>query len=791
MIKNFFLITLRSMAKNKLFIFINLIGMSIAIGCCIVGYFAFRHDANFDRMHLNGESIYRISSNRIFNNEIQKFGTAPLPLGKVVSENIKDVDKVSRYHFSWSDFKREDDLFDSRLSYVDPAFFDLFTFDFIAGGPGEMKDKTSIVINEKMAIRLFGSAAAAYGKTITQVYGTELKEVKITGVFRDQPQNSSFFYQQAYMNFDNHKDEFKDMQETDWSREATVFVQIKNPDRVPVVLKQLQPYVENNNKVRDDFQIKEYTLDQLTYMAHMDRAADVDTMTWSSPPESAIIGSSIMGIMIMLIACFNLTNTAIAISSRRLKEIGIRKVMGSVRAQLIYQFIGETTFLCMLALVLGVFVSQFLVEGWNRMWEFMQLTPEYDTQFVVFSVVLLLLAGIIAGAYPAFYISKFEPISILKGKLKFGGTSYLTRFLLGGQFAISLVAIVSSIAFYQNAIYQENYDLGFNVRSSVISWLSSSDEVQAYKNALAGHPKIASVAGARSGIFSNRSHEPVELEERQIEVDVIEVGDRYLQTMNLSLVAGRDFIQDSESDKRESIIISQRMADDFGLDKPLGKEFIYRDSVRLFVVGVVKDVYTMGLWRELQPMMIRYIGPESYSQLVVSATPGNVAEVDEFMEAKWKELFPYRLYNGRQYMTMGFEEVSSVNKNILVMFAFLGAIAMLLSATGLFTLVSLNIIRRMKEIGVRKVLGASVTNITRIINTEFFVILIIASVIGCALSYMSVNALMASIWKYYQPSNVVTFVVAVLIMFMISIGVVGYKIFSAASMNPVNTLRDE
>jgi putative ABC transport system permease protein len=791
MFRNFLLITVRSMLKNKLFIFINLVGMSIAIGCCIVGYFAYRHDAGFDLMHENSATVYRISSNRVFNNEVRKFGTAPLPLGKVVEENIKDVDKMTRYHFSWSDFKRGDDLFESRLAYVDPTFFGMFTFEFIAGGPSEMKDKTSVAINESMAIRLFGSATEAYGKTITQVYGKDLKEVKITGVFQDQPQNSSVYRQEAYMNFENLKDEFKDSQDTDWRRDATVFVQIEDPDRVPVVAKQLQTYVENNNKVREDFQIKEYSLDQLATMAHNDRDVQVNKMTWAAPPFSAIIGSSIMGIMILLIACFNLTNTAIAISSRRLKEIGIRKVMGSVRSQLIYQFIGETTFLCMLSLVLGIFVSQLLLEGWNGMWEFMQLKPHYDSEFFIFAIGILLFAGIVAGAYPALYISKFEPISILKGKTKFGGTSLLTRFLLGGQFAISLIAIVSSIAFYQNAVYQENYDLGFNVRSAVISWLSTSDEVQAYKNALAGNPKIASFAGAKSGIFSNHDHEPVELEGREVEVDIIDVGDGYLQTMNITLVAGRDFIQDSESDKRESIIISQRMADEFGLDKPLGKEFIYRDSVHLFVVGVVKDVYTMGLWRELQPLMIRYIAPESYSQLVISATPGNVKEVDEYMEAKWKGLFPYRVYNGRKFMSMGFEEVLNVNKNILVMFAFLGVIAMLLSATGLFTLVSLNIIRRMKEIGVRKVLGASVSNITRIINTEFFVILIIASIIGCGLSYVSVNSLMGSIWKYYQASNAVTFIVAVVIMFVISIGVVGYKIFSAASMNPVNTLKEE
>ena len=212
--------------------------------------------------------------------------------------------------------------------------------------------------------------------------------------------------------------------------------------------------------------------------------------------------------------------------------------------------------------------------------------------------------------------------------------------------------------------------------------------------------------------------------------------------------------------------------------------------MRLYVVGVVKDVYTMGLWRELEPMMIRYIGRDQYSQIVVSGNANDVSEIHKFMEAKWKELFPYRLYNGRM-LSMDFQEVSDVNNNILKMFAFLGIIAMMLSATGLFTLISLNIIKRMKEIGVRKVLGASIANITRIINTEFFVILVVASLLGSAASYFAVDALMGSIWKYYQASNALSFVLSIMLMFIISAVAIGYKVFSAASMNPVNTLRNE
>ena len=283
----------------------------------------------------------------------------------MVDKTFQDVELSARYYHSWSNFKRDNDLFPANIAYVDPDFFQLFSFDFIAGNPSDLKDKTSVFISTGMAVRLFGSPDDAFGKTITQVYGTELKEVKVAGVFREPPMNSSFYREggSAYLNFDNYKDEHKDVREDDWRGENTLFVQISDPNRVKNVHQQLQPYLKNNNKVREDFQFKEFVLRPLDNHGARDRAENVCGSTWVAPPFSAIIGSMVMGILILLIACFNLTNTSIAISSRRLKEIGIRKVMGSMRVQLIAQFIGETLFICFLALVLGLGLADILDPG--------------------------------------------------------------------------------------------------------------------------------------------------------------------------------------------------------------------------------------------------------------------------------------------------------------------------------------------------------------------------------------------------------------------------------------------
>ncbi|HTF20081.1 MAG TPA: ABC transporter permease [Chryseolinea sp.] len=790
MIRNFFLITFRNLMKNKLFIFINIFGMAISIGCCLVAYFNWEFDAQFDSNHAQASKIYRVSSTRQFDGTTTLYGHAPMPLGPAIRQNIADVNATTRFGWSYSDFKIDDNVFRAELSYVDPDFFKIFSFDFIEGNATAINDKSKAVISDEMAMLLF-NATDVVGRQVTQVNGPETKEVTIGGVYRKSPMNNSFD-RKAYMHFDNAYDDDKNLKEDDWKGRTTLFVMIEDPSRVESVHKQLQGYRENNNRVREDFQISEYVLDPFAGMARRDQKNDTWRMTRSSSPPAAVVSPIIMAVLVLLISCFNMTNTSIAISSRRLKEIGIRKVMGSLRAQLIVQFIGETLFICFLALVMGLFIGEVLVASWNVLWPEIKIATHYTDapQVLIFLVAVLLITGLVAGSYPAFYISNFEPVSILKGKMKFGGTNYFTRTLLILQYAFSLVAVVFSIAFFQNSLYQRDFNLGFDDRSIIVAYVNSKSEFETYKNAIAQDKEIADIAGSTHSIFSSRYNDPIKFESREVEVDIIDVGEDYLRTMGLTLVAGRDFSKDSETDRRESVIVTESLAKRFGWDNAIGKEVTWMDTTKLFVVGVVKDVYTSGLWDEMEPMMIRNVGPEKYTHVIVRAPVQKLREVNARMEQTWKQVFPNRLYNGR-YLDEIMMEAITTNDNIVQIFAFLGIVALLLSATGLYTLVSLNIIKRMKEIGVRKVLGASISNITRIINTEFIVMLLIASAMGCVLSYFSVEMLMSSIWKYYLPASFTTLIASVSILFSVSAVVVGYKIFTAASMNPVNTLRVE
>jgi putative ABC transport system permease protein len=794
MIKNYFLITLRSMMKSKVYLFINILGMAIAIGCCITAYYNWNFNASFDSVHENASTIYRITSIRHFQDTDTPYGVTPVPLAEIARANIKDISAITRYTPVYADMRIGDEVFDNQISYIDPDMFTMFTFEFIEGTPDVLKDKSKIIISDENAIRLFGTVNAV-GKTMTHIKDSKpFKEYEVGAVFKRPPINSSFG-DVAFMLYDNYYDLDEGSQKgTNWKYRSNTFVRVMDPGRISVIEEQLKPLAENNNKVREDFIIGRFELTPFVGMATNDEYSKIPgTWTRDASPLAAVIGCAVMAIFILLIACFNLTNTSVAMSSRRLKEIGIRKVMGSMRKQLIFQFIGETMFVCFVALVIGMLIADvFLIPSFNALWPYMKLTTNYfkDPTFLFVMIGVLLFTGLLAGGYPAFYITKFQPTAILKGKLKFGGTNFFTLILLGLQFMISLMAIVCSLAFIDNAKYQRDFDLGYNRNGAMFTWVNSEDEFNALRNVMVQNPDVISIAGSEHQIMYNSYSDPIKHDTKEIEVDIIHVGPEYLSTMGLTLLEGRNFQKDSETDRKESVIITNRVATMFGLNEPLGKEIIWMDTVKFYVVGVIKDVYNRGLWQDFAPMMIRYSPPAGYRHLSLSAPVDKLTDVKKYMEDHWREVFPNRKFSS-MYMEDEMKQANDVNVNIVKMFVFLGTVALMLSVTGLFTLVSLNIIKKMKEIGVRKVLGASIANISRVINARFVIILLSACVLGGLAGAWMAEILMASIWDFFKQTTTLTMVISSAIMLVTSAITVSFKTYNTAKMNPVHVLRDE
>lgn len=796
MIKNYLKITFRSLWKSKVFVLINIIGMGLAIACSIVAYLNYDFNASFDKNQVDIQNVYRIDGYRTLREREQAYGMSPAPIGAAIRENIGDVDEIMRYMPSGGNFKIGDELFNENFTFVDTNFFSFFTFNIISGDPSALKDKSSILISQKVVEKYFPDGDPM-GKTLTHFTDDGPRDYKVAGVFEGQPLNSSFGGARIITNIDNYFDMNSNEEgryEDDWKNWITTFVKVENVDRIPSIEERLDAnYLEIQNEARLDFKLNSFFLEPFEGMAY--RAADEITYghwLWSSMPPPAVTVPVIMAVLILLIACFNFTNTSMAIASKRLKEIGLRKVMGGVKSQLVIQFLLENLVLCFLSLIAGVIMAFFLVPAYSDMWGFLELKLSFDQNinFYLFLIVVLVFTGIIAGSYPAFYVTSFEPASILKGTSKFGGVNKMTNVLLTLQFSISLIAIILGVVFYQNAIYQEELDYGYDMKGAISLHFDDIDSYKAFETTVRNNPKILAFAGSEYQINRGYRNDPLKNADQEYDADILHIGDNFFETMDFTLLQGRGFRKDSETDMQESVIVSEEMVKVFGWEEPLGQKLIWMDTVPLYVVGVMQDTYINGLWSPINPLMLRYVPEKDYHYLTVKAAASDLITINEYLETEWKTLFPDKMYTG-EFMDNQLGSAAEVNTNILKMFGFLGVIATFMSIIGLFSIVSLNILKRMKEVGVRKVLGASIPHLMTILNKNFIIILLIASVIGSVLSYLAAGAFMEMIWTYHADPGLTSFALSILLLLVIAIGTISIKVYKAASASPTETIRTE
>jgi ABC-type lipoprotein release transport system permease subunit len=508
---------------------------------------------------------------------------------------------------------------------------------------------------------------------------------------------------------------------------------------------------------------------------------------------AAVIGPSVMAVFILLIACFNFINTFLFMASHRLKEIGIRKVLGGVRRQLIFQHIGEGFLICLASIGVGLLITEFLIPAYNELWPFLKLKLTYhDRDVFLFLGLLLAFISIFSGSYPSFYISKFSPIQILTGKQKFGTTGSLSYILLTLQFAISIIGVVCAIAFYANAKYQQRLDLGYNQEGVIFIPIDGAN-FKTYKTALQKtENNILSIGGAKDhfNVHPYGIKSPVKsTEDKEAEVFIADISDGYLKTSGVTLLEGRDFIENSESDLKESVIVTENLVKQLDWSNPVGKEVRIGDTTRYFVVGVVKDVFIHGLWDTPDPLIFRYITAEKCRFIVTSALTENIQKTNEYNKSVWKEIFPNQYYKG----TINNGDLSTsilVNTNIVKIFLFLGVTALTLAVSGLFTLTSLTVVRKMKEISIRKICGATTYTIARIVSANFAIVLTLASILGIYLASFLSRLLMKSLWKFFLPASMTTFAISMLIVLGVSFFTIWVLIRKAAATNPVDALKE-
>jgi putative ABC transport system permease protein len=791
MFKNYLLVTFRNLIKNRVFTLINILGLGIALAVCIVAFFNHMFNYEFDRTHENFENIYRVTSFRDMQGREQEYGIVPATLGLEANKDIPGIEKSARLMRAGSPVKKGDDVFSAQVSFVDPEFIDIFTFPVILGDTRSIRNQGNVLVSRKMASTLFGTEYPI-GKSFS-IINDKNKEFtySVGAVFEDLPENSSF-----RIDIMSHFDNFLLMWEakdSDWKIWTTAFfIQVKDKSLLSSINQSLKSYLPVQNKAREDFKINRFNL------VPLDDVGESSRNIWSSGlfpslHPAALIAPPVMAIFILLIACFNFANTSISTFSKRLKEIGLRKTFGGQRRQLVTQFMLETFIICFLALFVGILIAEFLVPAYSSLWAYMsiEMTLTRYTFFYVFLLLLLLITGFIAGVYPAIYVSSFSPVYVLKGASPFRGSGRLSPVLLALQFSISVMAIVMGIVFAKNAEFQKTLDLGYDRDKTILVPVPQA-YMNSLRNEIISNPKVISAEGTSGHIGWNSYRRPIKAADKRLEVDVMDIGHGYAQTMGLRLVDGRFFdeLREAADIANGSIIVNQKLVNDFEWKDPVGHTITMNDTIKLTVIGVVEDFYISGVWQAVEPAMLRIIPPERFSLIVVRANPEDLASVLEDISLRWKNLKTNSIFRGRLQEDL-MQEEKDINGSIMKVNIFLAVVATLLSLIGMFNLVSLDIIKRTKEMGIRKIQGAPLPVIMFLVSKKFIIVLLIASVLGSVGGYYMSNILMDSIWDYFIDINIGMLLTAASVMILATSLTVIFKITRAALKNPVVSLRYE
>ncbi|MCE7041332.1 ABC transporter permease [Dyadobacter sp. CY312] len=793
MLNNYFKIAFRVLWRNKIYVVLNVVGLGFAIACCILAYLNYNYRAKFDQNHANTDGIYRLNSERIIEGTKQTWGVVPLPLARTMQKDSAGADRLARLSSAAVIVKHKENTFDERIHYTDKNLLDFFTFPLKFGNLSGFDKANQIIISEALAEKYFPKQMAV-GQSMT-IVGPEggNKVYTVAAVAQKIPENSSIQFD-IITSFENRFVNGQS-QPDDWRNPEliTTFVQLKDKQAAHLITSNLMPYVALNNSKRTDWLMQSFSLQPFSELA---TSSDIDMSGYvhgsqlnSNPRGVLVIVPAIMSLFLLIITCFNFTNVSIAFASGRLKEIGVRKVIGGLRSELIRQFLTENIILCLLASALALLFISLLTPamiGFTGIDLSPDLTKDYG--FWLFLILVPVVSAICSGLYPAVYISSFQPVRILKGSTSLGSSNRFTRFLLLAQFSLSCFALVVGIVMTQNAAFQQNADFGYAINEIAVVEIDGPQQYNVLSQAIQSNPEVKSVAASAQQIGNETYTLTAKTQKGELQAQVAHVGGQdYLNTMGIALVQGRQF-HNGEADVDASILVNQTFVKQSGLSQAIGQQ-ITLDSAKYTIVGVVADYKEYGLHDLVPPCVLRMAKPDEYKYVVVRTSKDKLPQVAAFLQTAWHKVAPNLPYRGflqsdliekELRMTQGFKSIAF----------FLAIVTLLLSASGLFAQISLNIDKRSKEIGMRKVLGASVLQIITAVNRRFVYILLIAFVVGSILGYLFTSKFIFKfIFKYHPDAGPAPYIGTFLTVVICCCIIIGSKVYRAATANPIERLR--
>ena len=800
MFKNYMKVTLRSLKKQKVYTFINVFGLAIGLAFCTLIFLYVQDELTYDRFHENSDRIFRVEQ-RYFDSEgsVRHDGVnGPIPLAPTLKQEIPGVEAYSRERRRAHYIKSDSEPIREIVTYADSDIFKIFSFPFISGNPeNALANINSAVITEEIAIKYFGRTNVV-GETLKIRKEEYFEDYLITAVAGTIPTNSTFRFEILIpvQGESRYRPPFIDRWDMNLLRTYIMLEEQVDAAQLKEPLADLRGRYNGdyNQTLRERYQIPE---DRLVSTYHLNPLPEIHLNSVSDPMYSYILSG--IAIAILLIACINFMTLSIGRSSRRSKEVGMRKVVGASRHQLMFQFWGEAFIICGIALILGILLAQGFLPVFNTL-SGKTLAFNFIENSTIFAALFsfLIITGFIAGSYPALILSSFKPVSTLKGYLKLSGSNFFTKSLVALQFALSVMLIISTLVMKNQLQFIRSQDLGYNTEHVVYIPLNRLDGLEVandFRTAIGGHADIVDITATGVAVgFQGSYGYGVEYEGEQKDINVFTVESNYINFMEMELVAGRNFNPNLATDTTESIIITETFAREFGLTDPIGKQvpaLVQGEDAHggAIIVGMVKDHYFQSLYDEMDPAFLTMNPAWGHGNLLIRIRPENIQETIAMIEDTWNTFVPEIPLNYRFLDEDMYEEYAN-DERWTTIINYSSLFAIFIACLGLFGLVTLTVSSRIKEVGIRKVLGASVLQISGLFAKDFVKLVAIGVLVASPIAWYAMNEWLMN-FAYHITIGPIHFVISTLIVLFIALTTISFQTVKAGLTNPADTLANE
>ena len=785
MLRHFLLISLRNFKKYKNSFFINLIGLSSGLACSLLIYLWVADELAMNKFHEHDARIFQVMEHQQYSGELMTTSSTPGLLGETLMEEIPEIEYgvttswVGKHTLSIDDHSIKAEGF-----HVAEHFFKIFSYNLLQGDPEEvLKDKSSIVISASLAISLFGTVDDVLGKAVEYQH---LKSYLVSGVFEDVPTNSSYQFDYV-ISFEEFKDE------NEW-----VLSWGNNGPPTFVLLREGSDHKELSNKISNfvadkDEDDSNVTLFLTPYSDRYLHGKYTNGVQDGGRIEYVRLFSAI-AIFILIIACINFMNLSTARASRRAREVGVKKAIGAQKGTLIWQYLGESTLITLLSLAVSLLIVTLFLPEFNEITG-KQLSMGFTPSLIITIAAITVLTGLISGSYPALYLSSFRAIVVLKGELRGSlGELWARRGLVVFQFALSVVLIVSVLVVYKQVEYVQHKNLGYKNDNLIMFSLEGNTETntETFLNELRRIPGVAMVSSVGHSLIGQNSNTSGLVwqgknPDDRILFENVRANHDLIETLGIEMHMGRSFSRDHSTDTTK-ILLNEAALRVMNLENPIGEHIMLWEEYDLEIIGIIKDFHFQSLHNEINPMFI-VLNPENTWSAVIRLEGGKEKETIERLDSFYKDFNPGFAFDFH-FMDDEYAKQYAAEQRVATLSKYFAGIAILISCLGLFGLAAFTTERRLKEIGIRKILGSSDFQIIRLLSTDFSRMVLLAIVIALPFSYYLVSSWMDQFayrisleWWFFIGAGAL----ALLVVWL----TVGLQTYKAARINPAECLRDE